>query len=65
LGGAVPTDEEILAPFQELELTRVLAEAGGLDKEQEWGVLLPLPDQHLCLTAILAPNAAHEKGPHR
>ncbi len=52
----LPTDNEIVALFQELDLAHVLSEVGGLDREQDWGVLLPLPDQHLVAvgSALLA-----------
>ena len=52
----LPTDNEIVALLQDLDLAHVVGEAGGLDREQDWGVLLPLSDQHLIAagSALLA-----------
>jgi putative ATP-binding cassette transporter len=45
------SDEQIFALLRELNLEQVAVQAGGLDKEQDWGTLLSLQEQQL-LTLI-------------
>ena len=44
-------DQDILALLKDLGLARIPDLAGGLDREQDWGALLPLPEQHLLAVA--------------
>jgi putative ATP-binding cassette transporter len=44
--GEIP-DEQILRLLRELEIEHIVAQAGGLDAEQDWTTLLSLRDQQL------------------
>jgi vitamin B12/bleomycin/antimicrobial peptide transport system ATP-binding/permease protein len=44
-------DEDVLALLKDLGLSQIPSLAGGLDREQDWGALLPLPEQHLLVVA--------------
>jgi putative ATP-binding cassette transporter len=50
------SDERLFGLLRELHLEQALARAGGLDMEQDWAMLLSLPEQQLlaCLHVLLA-----------
>jgi putative ATP-binding cassette transporter len=50
------TDDQILAALSDLRLAPLVQRAGGLDREQNWGNLLSVTDQHAitCTRILLA-----------
>ena len=62
------SDGEINTVLHELQLDSVLARAGGLNIEQDWGTLLPLGEQQLLAfvhVLLAAPILSSLNGPAR
>ncbi len=57
LRGVEPTDEEIRAVLQNVQLDKLLERAGGLDVEHDWGTLLsPSDQQRVAFARLLLAN---------